>query len=81
MIGNFQLRVLQHGTLQTNPNWLNTTKNFLQPQTEMKEPRLRKCWRLNGKDEVMKMQLQPAFRLVDGTAYRYSRTCMDWYDT
>ena len=36
MIRNFQLKVLQHGTLQTNPNWLNITENFLQPQTEMK---------------------------------------------
>ena len=52
MICNFQLKVLQHGTLQTNPNSLNTTENFLQPQTEMKEPRLNKSWRLDVKDEV-----------------------------
>ena len=55
MICNFQLKVLQHGTLQKNPNWLNTTENFLQPQTEIKESRLRKCWRLNAEDEMMKM--------------------------
>ena len=73
--------MLQHDTLQTNPNWLNTTKNFLQPQTEMKEHGLSKCWRLNAEDEVLKMQFQPALRLADHTACRYSRTCTDWYDT
>ena len=81
MICNFQLKVLQHGTLQTNPKWLNTTENFLQPQTEMKEPGLCKCWRLNADDEMMKMQLQLALKLADRTACRYNHTCTDWYDT
>ena len=57
MICNFQLKVLQHGTLQTNPNWLNTTKNFLQPHTKMKEPGVIRCWRLNAEDDMMKVQL------------------------
>ena len=43
MICNFELKVLQHGTLQTNLNWLNTNENFLQPQTGMKELGLSKC--------------------------------------
>ena len=77
MICNFQLKVLQHDTLQTNPNWLNTTKNFLQPLIEMKEPRSRKCWRLDAEDEVMKMQLQPYLKIVDYIACRYSHTCTD----
>ena len=81
MICNFQLKVLQHGTLQTNPNWLNTTDNFLQSQTEMKDPGLRKCWRLNADDEMIKLQLQSALRFSGCTACRYSRTCTDWYDT
>ena len=81
MICNFQIKVLQHGTLQTNPNSLNTTKIFLQPQTEMKELGLGKCWRLNAEDEVLKMQFQPALRLADRTTCMYSRTCTDWYDT
>ena len=81
MICNFQLKVLQPGILQTNPNCLNAIENFLQPQSEMKEPGLWKCWRLNAEDEVMKMQLQPALRLANYTTYRYSHTCTDWYDT
>ena len=43
MICDFQLKALQLGTLQTNPYWLNTTENFLELQTEMKEPGLSKC--------------------------------------
>ena len=41
-----------------NPNWLNITENLFQLQTEMKEPGMRKCWRLNAEDDMMKMQLQ-----------------------
>ena len=81
MICDFQLKALQHGTLQTNPYWLNTTENFLQLQTVVKEPELSKCWRLNAKEEMVKMQLQSALKLAVRTAYKYNHTCMDWYDT
>ena len=65
----------------TNKPWLNTTKNFLQPQTEIKELGLGKSWRLNAEDEVLKIQFQPALRLADRTTCRYSHTCTDRYNT
>ena len=81
MMYNFEHQTLQHGTLQTHPNWLNTTENFLQLQTEMKEPGLSKCWRLIAEDEMMKMQLQSALQLADHTVCRYSRIYTNLYST
>ena len=58
MICNFQHQNITTWHITKKPYWLNTTENFLQLQTEMKELGMRKYWRLNAEDDMIKMQLQ-----------------------